>query len=60
MDVGSQAAPKERAVLRPKVKIDALKPPSFDGDMLKYSEFKRTFAALLEQQGYSDEDASYI
>ena len=39
-------------VTRPKVKIDALKIPSFDGELLSYSKFKRNFQALVERQGY--------
>ena len=42
-------------VTRPKVKIDALKVPSFNGELLSYSEFKRNFQTLVVRQGYEEE-----
>ena len=45
------SAPKAR----PKVKLDPLRIPSFDGELLSFSEFKRNFQALVERQGYEEE-----
>ena len=46
---------KPKNAAHPKVKIDALKIPNFDGELLSYSEFKRNFKALVEEPGYPEE-----
>ena len=47
------AAPAK--VSAPKVKLDGLKVPKFDGDLLEFSTFKQNFEALVVDQGYKDE-----
>ena len=50
-----QDLPRAAATIKPKVKIDPLRVAPFSGDLLQFSEFKRNFVALVEQQGYSDD-----
>ena len=51
----SSSASAPPAFARPKVKLGAVQIPKFNGNVLDYPQFKATFNALTEDQGYKAE-----